>query len=454
MSPLLQERFFGAEAQALHIDTIEEKPVLLDFDGGQITSDAGMLLVGQVDNQLGLSKALASVLRDERAPNRITYSMEGLLRQRVYQIAAGYEDQDDSDALRGDPIFKILLGQAPETGSDLASQPTMSRFENGVSRGMLWRMGEVFLEQFIASYARAPEVIVLDFDDTVDQVHGEQEQARYNSHAGDHCFLPLHVYEGISGRFITALLKPKVLKGAEMLPIVRRLITRLRAQWPHCEIIFRGDSHFTYPEVMDYLEPHVHYVTGLGSNSVLKAKAREIEEEAKRHFRRGDRAKVLRFHSFPYQAKTWPHTRRVIVKVEVTEKGTNTRFVVTDLKRIGAKRLYQKIYCARGQMENYIKDHKVGLKSDRTSCHRFSANQFRLFLHSAAYVLLHALRTELLGHTTWSRVRFETLQIRMLKLGASVKEHTDSIRVSLSSHTPAEQMLRSSFALLASLTPT
>jgi len=415
-----------------------------------------MLLVAQVDKQLGLSEALAAALRDERDPDRISHSTQQLLRQRVYQIAAGYEDQDDSDALRTDPVFKLLLGQAPETGSPLASQPTMSRFENSISRSMLWRMGEVFLEFFMASYTHAPEVIVLDFDDTADRVHGEQEQACYNSHVGDHCFLPLHVYEGLSGRLITTLLKPKVLKGAQMLPIVRRLVDRIRAIWPHCKIVFRGDSHFTYPEVMDYLEmqPHMHYVTGLGTNSVLKAKVHEIEQEAEGLFRQGDRVKVLRFHTLRYQARSWPHPRRVIVKVEVTEKGTNTRFVVSDLERIGAKRLYQKIYCARGQMENYIKDHKLGLKSDRTSCHRFSANQFRLFLHSAAYVLLHALRTEIFGHSAWSQARFQTIRASLLKLGASVKEHTDSIRVSLSSHSPLEQTLRNRFALLASLPPT
>ena len=455
-SPSLQERSFAPEAQALHVDTVDEKPVLLAFDGGQITSDAGMLLVAQVDKQLGLSEALAAVLRDERDPDRICHSKQALLRQRVYQIAAGYEDQDDSDALRTDPVFKMLMGQAPETGSPLASQPTMSRFENSINWGMLWRMAEVFLDQFVASYTRAPEVIVLDFDDTADPVHGEQEQACYNSHVGNHCFLPLHVYEGLSGRLIMTLLKPKVLKGAEMLPIVGRLITHLRTRWPHCEILFRGDSHFSYPEVMAYLEaqPHVHYVTGLAANSVLKTLVRQVEEEAERHFARGDREKVLRFHSLRYQARTWPHARRVIVKVEVTEKGTNTRFVVSDLERLGAKRLYQKIYCARGQMENYIKDHKLGLKSDRTSCHRFSANQFRLFLHSAAYVLLHTLRTELLGHSSFSRARFETLRASLLKLGASVKEHTDSIRVSFSSHVPVEPVLRSGFALLASLPPT
>lgn len=362
---MFQERTFDPEAQAFPIDTVAQKPVLLDFDGGQITSDAGMLLLAQVDKHLGLSAALATALRDERDPDRIRHSMQALLRQRVYQIVAGYEDQDDSDALRSDPVFKMLLDQAPRTGANLASQPTMSRFENSVSRGMLWHMAEVFLEQFVASYARAPEVIVLDFDDTADRVHGEQEGACYNSHVGDHCFLPLHVYEGLSGRLILTLLKAKVLKGAQMLPLVRRVIARLRAVWPHCEILFRGDSHFSYPEVMEYLDaqPHVHYVTGLSANSVLKAMVREVEEEAERHFARGDQeadSKVLRFHSLRYQARSWPHARRVIVKVEVTEKGTNTRFVVSDLERLGAKRLYRQIYCARGQMENYIKDHKVG----------------------------------------------------------------------------------------------
>jgi hypothetical protein len=457
MNPSSQERPFTAEDQARHdrllVDWIDDKPVLLDFEAGRLSSDGGVLLVGQVDEHRGLTQAMASVLCDERDPKRTKHSMTDLLRQRVFQITAGYEDQDDSDTLRSDPIFKMLLGRAPETGADLASQPTMSRFENGVGARELYQMAEIFVEEFIGSYAEAPEVIVLDFDDTADLVHGEQEQARYNAHVGEHCLMPLHVYEGLSGKLITTILKPSLLKGIELLPILQRLVTRLRQAWPRTEILFRGDSHFTYPEVMAYLEsePRMHYVTGLGTNSVLKRLASEIEAEARRHYARGDRAKVVRFHTVFYQAGTWPHPRRVVIKVEVTDKGTNTRFIVTDLRRAGAQWLYRQVYCARGQMENNIKDHKRGLKSDRTSCHRFLANQFRLFLHSAAYVLLWALRAEVLGRSSWSRVRFETLQLRLLKLGASVKEEADHIGVSLPFSCPVAGVLRRSFALLGAL---
>ncbi len=457
MNPSTQERPFTAQDQArpdgLLVDWIDDKPVLLDFEAGRLSSDGGVLLVGPIDGHRGLTQAMASVLHDERDPKRIHHSMIDLLRQRVFQIAAGYEDQDDSDTLRIDPIFKMLLGRLPETGADLASQPTMSRFENGIRRQELDQLAEVFLEDFIGSYAEAPEVIVLDFDDTADLAHGQQEQARFNAHVGNSCFMPLHVYEGLSGRLILTLLKPSLLKGIDLLPIVQRLFSGLREAWPETEIIFRGDSHFTFPEVMAYLEaqPRMHYVTGLGTNSVLKRLASEIEAEARRHYARGDRAKVLRFHTVFYQAGTWPHPRRVVIKVEVTDKGVNTRFIVTDLLRAGAQWLYQRAYCARGQMENYIKDHKRGLKSDRTSCHRFEANAFRLWLHSAAYVLLWTLRAEILGRSSWSRVRFETLQLRLLKLGAVVKEEAEAIRVSLPFSCPAQGVLRRSFRLLGAL---
>jgi len=457
MNPTPQERPFTAEDQQtqdqLLIDWIDDKPVLLDFEAGRLSSDAGVLLLRQVDGHRELTQAMASVLGDERDAKRTKHSMLDLMRQRVFQIAAGYEDQDDSDHLRSDPIFKMLLGRAPETGADLASQPSMSRFENRITRQELDQLAEVFVEDFIGSYAEVPAVIVLDFDDTADLVHGEQEQARFNAHVGNTCFMPLHVYEGLSGRLIMTLLKPCLLKGMDLLPIVRGLVSRLREAWPETEIIFRGDSHFTFPEVMAYLEsaPRMHYVTGLGTNKVLKRLASEIEAEARRHYARGDRAKVLRFHTVFYQAGTWRHPRRVVIKVEVTDKGTNTRFIVTDLLRAGAQWLYQRVYCARGQMENYIKDHKRGLKSDRTSCHRFEANAFRLWLHSAAYVLLWTLRAEVLGRSSWSRVRFETLQLRLLKLGAVVKEEAEVIRVSLPFSCPVASIVRRSFSLLGAL---
>ena len=441
-----QERGFDNQDQVL-IDTISDQPVLLDFDGGQLSSDAGLLLLKSIDTHLGLLSNLAAVLRDDRDPDRIQFTREDLMRQRVFQIAAGYEDQDDCDHLRGDPIFKVLLGRLPATGADLASQPTMSRFENGVSRTELFRLAEVLLAHFIDSYTEAPAVIVLDFDDTEDVVHGTQEQARFNAYVGHYCFLPLHVYEGLSGRLITTLLKPGVFKGLQVQKLLHQLVCRLRQAWPGTRIIFRGDSHFMSPEVMAYCEEHdLHYVTGLATNAVLKRLAAATIAETEACFTKRSSEKVVRFHSFSYQAKTWSESRRVIVKVEVSAQGTNVRFIVTDLQQARARRLYRDVYCARGQMENYIKDHKVALQSDRTSCHRFLANQFRLFLHSAAYVLLWTLRHELLAHSSYKRVRFQTLQVRLLKLGASVREYSDHVQISLPYTCAVEAVLRQGFA--------
>ena len=248
-------------------------------------------------------------------------------------------------------------------------------------------MACVLVDQFLASYARPPQLIVLDFDDTEDPVHGEQEQARYDGYYGGYCFLPLHLYEGLSGRLITTIFKAKRFTGTQMLSVLKRLVKRLRQTWPDTLVIFRGDSHFAYPEVMQWIEAQANlsYVTGLTSNAVLQTLAREVVEQTKRAYER-DGGKITRFHSTRYQAGTWSRARRVVIKVEVSDQGVNTRFVVTDMEQARTKVLYQHIYCARGQAENEIKDHKRYLKSDRTSCHRFEANQFRVFLHSAAYV--------------------------------------------------------------------
>src|SRR6266849_8649068 len=280
-----------------------------------------------------------------------------------------------------------MLDRLPDTGAPLASQPTMSRFENRVSRSELYRMARVLLDQFIASYVTHPRVIVLDVDDTEDRVHGPQEHARYDAYYGGYCFMPLHLYEGLSGRLMTTILKAKRFTGTQMLAVLKRLVKRLRQAWPETLLIFRGDSHFAYPEVMQWIEAQANlsYVTGLTSNAVLQTLAREVVEQTKRAYER-DGGKITRFHSTRYQAGTWSRWRRVVIKVEVSDQGVNTRFVVTDMEHARTKVLYQPIYCARGQAENDIKDHKLSLKSDRTSCHRFEANQFRVFLHSAAYV--------------------------------------------------------------------
>src|SRR3989454_437448 len=432
-----------------HLAPVGGKAVDLDFDGGRLSSDAGVVLLKDIDDPLGFTRDLAAVLSDPRDARRVKFPLPELLKQRVYHMAAGYEDANDANTLRDDPIFKLMLDRLPESGASLASQPTISRFENRVSRTELYRMALVFLEQFIASYAKPPKVIVLDVDDTEDRVHGQQEQARYDGYYGGYCFMPLHLYEGLSGRLITTILKAKRFTGAQMLAVLKRLVKHLRQAWPETLLIFRGDSHFAYPEVMQWIEeqPELNYVTGLTSNAVLKELAQDVVEQAQRAYARFER-KVTRFHSTRYQAGTWSRSRRVVIKVEVSDQGVNTRFVVTDMERARTQVLYRHIYCARGQMENEIKDHKLYLKSERTSCHRFEANQVRLLLHSAAYVLLDTLRREVLRTTSWACATMATIQLRLLKLGARVQEFKERITIALPSSCPVAPVLRRCLMLL------
>src|SRR6266699_707006 len=394
------------------------KTVELDCDGGRLSSDAGLILLKDIDAQLGLTRALATALSDARDARRIRFTPDDLLKQRIFQIAAGYEDANDSHTLRHDPIFKLLLDRLPETGAPLASQPTISRFENSVSRTELYRMALVLMDQFIASYDSPPEVIVLDVDDTEDRAHGAQEQIRYDGDYGGYCFLPCHRYEGLSGRLITTILNAKLFSSAQMLAVIKRVVKRLRHAWPDTLVIFRGDSHFAYPEVMAWIEaqPHLSYVTGLTSNAVLQKLAHEVIEQAKRAYARWGRKA--------------------------------TRFLVTDMEQARTQVLYRHIYCARGHMENESKDHKLYLKSERTSCHRFEANQVRLFLHSAAYVLLDTLRREVLRATPWARATMATIQLRLLKLGARVQEVQERIQISLPSSCPVAPVLRRCVTLL------
>ncbi len=276
-----------------------------------MSSDGGLVLLHDPDEQLGLTRDLAAVLVAPRDPRRVHFTVHDLLKQRVLQIAAGYEDANDANTLRHDPIFKLLLDRPSETGPPLASQPTLSRFENRVSRMELYRMAQVFLDQCIASYARPPKLIVLDFDATEDPAHGAQEQVRYDGYYRGYCFLPLHLYEGLSGRLITTIFKAKRFTGAQMLAVLKRLVKHLHHVWPDTLLIFRGYSHFTYPEVMQWIEAQAQlsYVTGLTCNAVLKALAREVVEQAKRAYER-DGGKVTRFHSTRYQAGTWARAPR------------------------------------------------------------------------------------------------------------------------------------------------
>ena len=355
-----------------------------------------------------------------------------MLTQRVMQIAAGYEDANDCNQLKDDEILKLCANQQRA----LATQPTISRFENKVNTKELYKMAKVFVDQFMASYESEPGIIILDPDDTNSFTYGQQELTLFNNYYGDYCYMPLHIYEGFSGKLITTILKPgRRSKSVNVFSILRRIIIYLREQWPGTMIIVRGDSHFCSKELMDWAHglKRVEFITGLTGNAVLNKHAKVTIESARREYDKYNKP-VKRYHSFEYRANSWSHFERVVVKVEANSMGTNVRFIVSSLKNVRSKVLYEQGYCARGAAELRIKDHKTYLLSDRMSCNSFLANQFRLFLHSAAYVLIHLLQNEVLKGTEFCKATMKTIQLKIIKVATRVKVMKTKIRIEL----PAE----------------
>jgi hypothetical protein len=404
-----------------------------DFEGGDVTSDAGLLLLREVDRKLRLTERVAGSLRDRRDPRYVDHSGLDLLRQRVLQIAAGYEDADDADTLRHDPVLKMACERTPG-GPALASQPTFSRWENAVTRSDLYRFSAVLLEIFIESYTTPPDGIVLDIDDTADEAHGGQQLVLFNAFYDSYCYQPIHIYEG-SGRLVTTVLRPgRRPSGAEAVAILKRVVRRLRQAWPETGILIRADAHYGNGEVMDFCESRgLKYVLGLTPRASLKALGQPWIQEAERLGRGGP---VRLYGEFAHHARAWSGPRRVIVKAEYTALGPNTRFIVTNLEGQDPRFLYKTAYCARGEMELFIKGHKTHLHSDRTSCRRFTANHFRLLLTSLAYVLIETLRRRHLQGTGWATAQIDTIQKTILKLGARVRELRYRIKVHLPSSYP------------------
>ena len=459
-----------------------------DFDGGTPSSDGGVLFLREIEAQVGIISRMAGALHDPRDPRYTDHSYEELLRQRIFQIASGYEDANDCNTLRHDPAFKAACGRLPISDDPLASQPGMSRFENAPRRSELYRTAQALFDTFAASYDQAPPCLLLDIDDTADEVHGAQQQSLFNGYYDNHCYLPLHIYEGQSGKLITTILRPgRRPTGEEIVSILKRVVGAIRREWPEVMILLRGDSHFSTPEVHEWCEsqePEIFYIVGQSGNAVLKGKAQGLLHQAQllyryrheRYLRKKSQEeckqqkskskgkaktleplrdadpresmKVKLYTEFSYQAQSWSEPRRMICKVEVSEKGENIRFVVTNLKLSRKAYIYETIYCGRGQMENYIKDHKLFLHSDRTSCHTFEANQFRVFLHSAAYMLMHTLKTQGLRGTAWSRAQFDQIQLRVLKVGVRIEE----LKTKVSCHFPSAFPLKEVYArVLANL---
>lgn len=406
----------------------------VDFEGGEVSSDGGVLLIRQADRKLGLTRQLAKVLSDERRQASCDHEQQALLQQRIYALALGYEDLNDHDALRHD----IALQTAAGTDQALASSSTLCRWENRADRETARQMAEWMVEQFIRSHRNAPDEVVLDFDATDDAVHGKQEGRFFHGYCDHYCFLPLYVFCG--DQLLVSYLRPSNIDGARHAwAILSLLVKRLRAAWPKVKIIFRGDSGFCRWRMLRWCEKHdVYYVIGLAKNSRLNEQAQPWLEQAREEHEKTHEKQRL-FGEIRYGASTWDQERRVLVKAEHTEQGSNPRYVVTNLSG-DPQKLYDEIYCARGEMENRIKEQQLDLFADRTSCSRWWPNQFRLLLSSLAYLLINTIRRLGLKGTELARAQCGTIRLKLLKVGAVILRNTRRIYFHLSSACPCQRL--------------
>lgn len=445
---------FQSTSQKPALSPVNGKPVMLKFDGTAMSSDAGLTLLREVERRHDLADVVASCLTDPRDPGKVRHSLEDIIRFRIMMIAAGYEDGNDAGELRHDPGFKLALERGPETGAALCSQPTISRMENLADTRALIRMGHEMVRFYCASFARAPERIVLDIDDTFDAVHGHQQLRLFNAYYDDYGFQPIVVFDG-DGRLVGALLRPaRRPTGKEAAAHIRRLIRAIRRHWPRTGILLRADSHYGTPEVLDLCDSlGLSYVFGLSKNARLREQVQTLEAStADRHARKGQ--KPRRFKSFSYAARSWSKERRVIARVEVGPMGRDTRFIVTNLMGPRGKHLYEKLYSARGQAENHIKGWKSHLASDRTSCMSASANQMRLILHGCAYWLWWTLRATCPKRSPWRRAQFDTLRLHLVKLAATITEKKTRIVMTLPTSCPRQSLIRLLFDALGPPRPT
>ena len=434
---------------AFDLPAVRSKKLTVAFDGGSQSSDGGLLLLREAERRLGIANRLAGAVRDRRDPTRIHHEMAELIKTRVFAICCGYEDGNDLDRLRHDPLLKLAVGRPPETGAPLCSQSTMSRLENSPGKIEAARVTAVLADQFCASFATPPKEITLDIDDTVDEVHGGQQLSFWNAHHDARCFLPMHVYHVESGKPVMMILREgKTPSGEEVRTVIKHLTKRIRRHWPATKITFRGDSHYGRAEALEWAENNgIYYIFGFPGNSVLDGLCQDAADNLSLRHGASDTEKMRGFTSFEYQAKSWPRPRRIVARIEasmrVDKDGTHQeidiRYVVTSMEG-EPENLYATVYCARGQAENLIKLHKAQLASDRTSCHSATANQVRLVLHTAAYWLMHTLRAGIPKTSALAKAEFATIRLRLLKIGARVVEHLARIRVFLPSSCPEQTL--------------
>lgn len=414
----------------------KRRKIEAEFKGGDVTSDGGILLLREVDRKLGLIKKIAGFIEDPRQQDKCNHEQTTMLRQRIFGLALGYEDLNDHITLRKDKAFQVAVEQQDH----LASSSTLCRLENRITTKAMWQISEALVDVFIESHKKAPKELILDFDATNDPVHGDQLGAVFHGYYDQYCFLPLYVF---CGEFLlTAYLRPGDSDAAKHAwGILALLVKKLRQKWPRVKIVFRGDSGFCKHKMLDWCEKNkVDYIIGIGKNSRLLAASQALIDQAAGQYRQTGKKQRL-FGDFEYAAKSWSRHRRVIVKAEHTFKGSNPRYVVTNLSG-DPQYLYDKIYCARGEMENRIKEQQLYLFSDRTSSMNWLPNQFRVLLSGVAYTLLQTIRRLGLAGTDLAKARCDTIRLKLLKIGAVIIENTRRIRFLLSSAYPWQNLFR------------
>jgi hypothetical protein len=421
---------------------VGRKKVTAAFDGGRITSDGGVMLLAAAERRLGLADRLARLIADPRNPLFVVHSVDDILRARMLAIACGYEDADDLDHLRTDPGFKLACGRLPDSGRDLCSQPTVSRWENAPTLREVVRLSYAMVDAYCASYAQPPSAVTLDIDDTVDVAHGHQQLSLFNAHHDERCFMPIHVYEIATSRPVAILLRPgKTPSGHEVRCHVRRLVRRIRSHWPATRLTIRGDGHYGRPEVMAWCEANaVDYIFGLPGNAVLSRLLEEAADDVRVRRAEAQAPVLRRYAEIRYGAKSWGCTRRVSARIEATTLGLDIRCVVTNLRTGSAEWLYDTLYCARGQAENLIKLHKSQLASDRTSCRSALANQVRLVLHTAAYWLMLTVRDVIPKPQALATAEFTTLRLRLLKIAGRITETATRVRIAFATACPEAEL--------------
>jgi hypothetical protein len=427
------------------LPSVERKKITAAFDGGRISSDGGVMLLALAERRMGIAARLAAEIIDRRDPRRVVHGLSDILRARMFAIACGYEDADDLDHLRSDPALKLACGQLPDSGRDLCSQPTISRWENAPGLREVIKLMRVMVELYCSSYDRPPASVTLDIDDTLDVVHGHQQLSMFNAHYDERCFLPIHVYDTATSRPVAVLLRPgKTPSGKEIRGHLRRLLRVIRDHWPRTHITIRGDSHYARPEVMDFCDANgIDYVFGLSGNDVLRRQVEPAADDVRVRRAEANAAAIRRYTETRYGAKSWHADRRVAARIEATAQGLDIRYVVTSFTHGSAEWLYDSLYCARGQAENLIKLHKSQLASDRTSCRSPLANQVRLVLHTAAYWLMLTLRDVMPKLQPLALAEFATLRARLLKIAARITETATRVRIAFAAACPEAELFRS-----------